>query len=70
MLRALSTGSKSFSELSRVTGLRGGNLLFHLQKLTDSKIVSQRNERGNYFLTQRGYAILHGLAGLYKDLHE
>ncbi|AFV25244.1 ArsR family transcriptional regulator [Methanolobus psychrophilus R15] len=70
MLRALSTGSKSFSELSRVTGLRGGNLLFHLQKLTDSKIVSQRNERGDYFLTQRGYTILHGLAGLYKGLQE
>jgi DNA-binding HxlR family transcriptional regulator/bacterioferritin-associated ferredoxin/predicted CopG family antitoxin len=70
MLRALSTGSKSFSELSRTTGLRGGNLLFHLQKLTDSRIISQRNERGDYFLTQRGYTTLQALAELYKDLQE
>jgi len=70
MLRKLSTGTKSFSELSRITGLRGGNLLFHLQKLTDCNMVSQKSERGDYFLTARGHTTLQGLAELYKNLQE
>jgi len=68
MMRSLGTGTKSFTELSRITGLRGGNLLFHLQKLTDSKLIGQKGERGDYFLTMRGHTTLRGLAELHREL--
>jgi len=42
MLKALLEGSKNFSELSRLTGLRGENLLFHLQKLLETGMILQR----------------------------
>jgi predicted transcriptional regulator len=68
MMRSLGTGTKSFTELSRITGLRGGNLLFHLQKLTDSKLIGQKGERGDYFLTMRGHTTLRRLAELHREL--
>lgn len=70
MLRSLSLGTKSFSELSKITGLRGGNLLFHIQKLNESGLISQMNERGDYYLTKRGRVVLQGLASLYMETLE
>lgn len=66
ILKTLSTETRSFSELSRITGLRGGNLLFHLQKLLDTNMILQRTERGDYLLTNKGYNILQGIAELYN----
>lgn len=66
ILKTLSTETRSFSELSRITGLRGGNLLFHLQKLLDTNMIVQRTERGDYLLTNRAYRILQGIAGIYE----
>ncbi|WP_406657258.1 winged helix-turn-helix domain-containing protein [Methanolobus sp. ZRKC2] len=65
ILKTLSTETKSFSELSRITGLRGGNLLFHLQKLLDTNMILQRTERGDYLLTNKGFNILQGIAEMY-----
>lgn len=70
MLKALSGESKSFSELSKITGLRGGNLLFHLQKLVDTGMVMQRSERGDYILTRKGYSTLQGLSRIYSEIGE
>ncbi|MDD3041472.1 MAG: winged helix-turn-helix domain-containing protein [Methanosarcinaceae archaeon] len=68
MLKALSGESKSFSELSKLTRLRGGNLLFHLQKLLDTGMVLQRNERGDYILTRKGYSTLQGLSRICSEI--
>lgn len=68
MLKALSGESKTFSELSRLTGLRGGNLLFHLQKLLETDMVLQRNERGDYIITRKGYSTLQGLSRIYFEI--
>lgn len=68
MLKALSGESKTFSELSRLTGLRGGNLLFHLQKLLDTGMVLQRSERGDYIITRKGYSTLQGLSRIYSEI--
>lgn len=68
MLKSLGTGTRSFSDLSRLTGLRAGNLLFHIRKLTESGMVLQRRERGDYIITDRGYQILLGVAALYEKL--
>ena len=68
MLKALSGESKTFSELSKLTGLRGGNLLFHLQKLLDTGMVLQRSERGDYIITRKGYSTLQGLSRIYSKI--
>jgi DNA-binding transcriptional ArsR family regulator len=68
MLKALSGESKTFSELSKLTGLRGGNLLFHLQKLLDTGMILQRNERGDYIITRKGYVTLQGLSRIYSEI--
>ena len=68
IMKALSTETKTFSALSLLTGLRGGNLLFHLQKLTDSGMILQRNERGDYMITEKGYAALIGIVETYQSM--
>ncbi len=58
ILKSMSNETKTFSSLSELTGLRGGNLLFHLQKLLDNDMILQRHERGDYMLTEKGYKLL------------
>ncbi|HNS24836.1 MAG TPA: ArsR family transcriptional regulator, partial [Methanobacteriaceae archaeon] len=53
-----------FSQLSELTGLKGGNLLFHLQKLTETDMILQRHERGDYMITEKGYSVLMALSEL------
>lgn len=61
ILRAVAFEPKSFSAFSKLTGLVGGNLLFHLQKLIDSELILQQHERGDYMITEKGFKILKGL---------
>ncbi|AKB19246.1 MULTISPECIES: winged helix-turn-helix domain-containing protein [unclassified Methanosarcina] len=68
ILRAVAFETKSFSAFSEITGLRGGNLLFHLQKLMDSGLILQQHERGDYMITEKGFKILKGLNELYSSL--
>jgi DNA-binding HxlR family transcriptional regulator/ribosomal protein S17E len=58
ILKSMSNETRTFSSLSELTGLRGGNLLFHLQKLLDNDMILQRHERGDYMLTEKGYKLL------------
>jgi predicted transcriptional regulator len=59
---------KSFSAFSELTSLRGGNLLFHLQKLLDNGLILQMHERGDYMITDKGLKILEGLQEIYSSL--
>jgi len=68
ILRAVAFETKSFSAFSKLTGLRGGNLLFHLQKLTDGGLILQQHERGDYMITEKGFRILQGLNEIYSSL--
>ncbi len=69
ILKAIAIETKTFSSLSELTGLRGGNLLFHLQKLLDSGIILQRHERGDYMITDKGFKILKGIGDMYTVLN-
>jgi predicted transcriptional regulator len=64
ILKSMATQTRTFSNLSELTGLRGGNLLFHLQKLTETDMILQRHERGDYMITEKGYGILMVLSEL------
>lgn len=70
ILRAVAFETKSFSAFSELTGLRGGNLLFHLQKLTDSGLLLQQHERGDYMITEKGFKILQGLNEIYSSIQD
>lgn len=68
ILKAVSAQTKTFSDFSSLTGLRGGNLLFHLKKLLDSGMILQRHERGDYMITDKGYKTLRGINDIYLTL--
>ncbi|MBP1928964.1 DNA-binding transcriptional ArsR family regulator [Methanolinea mesophila] len=69
ILKALAVRTRTFSELSQMTGLRGGNLLFHLRKLADSGMILQRHERGDYIITDKGWKTVTTISELYRTLH-
>lgn len=66
ILKSLAKTPRSFSELSSLTSLRGGNLLFHLQRLMTSGMISQRSGRGDYALSERGMKALEMINDLYQ----
>lgn len=68
IMKALSRSQRSFTELSSLTNLRGGNLLFHLQRLTGTGMVFQRGDRGDYALTQKGQRSLEAVNDLYMRI--
>lgn len=66
ILRSLATGTRTFSDISQLTSLRGGNLLFHIRKLTDAGMILQRHERGDYIITDKGFKTLTAISQLYQ----
>ena len=69
ILKSLSVQTRTFSDISQLTGLKGGNLLFHVRKLTDSGMILQRHERGDYIITDKGYKTMTAIAELSRQLH-
>lgn len=69
ILKAISAETKSFSSLSNLTGLRGGNLLFHIQKLMEKGMIIQRHERGDYMITGKGFKVMEGVSSIYSALN-
>lgn|SRR5271157_606806 len=68
ILKALYYETKTFSALSELTGLRAGNLLFHLQKLLNVGMIIQRHEGGDYMITDKGYKVLVMIHEIYGSL--
>jgi predicted transcriptional regulator len=68
ILKSMASDTMSFSALSQLTGLRGGNLLFHIQKLVECNLILQRHERGDYMITEKGFNLLIMLANFQKLL--
>ena len=69
ILKSLMVQTRTFSDISQMTGLRGGNLLFHIKKLTDAGLILQRHERGDYIITDKGYKTMAAVSQLYRDLN-
>jgi len=69
ILRSLSVQTRTFSDISQLTGLRGGNLLFHIRKLSDSGMILQRHERGDYIITDKGYRTMMAISELNRQLN-
>jgi predicted transcriptional regulator len=69
ILKSLTAQTRTFSDISQLTGLRGGNLLFHLKKLTDSGMILQRHERGDYIITDKGFKTMTAVSQLHHVLN-
>ena len=65
MLKALSGGSMSYSELSVLTGYKGGHLLFHVTRLVEAGLVVKTEPAGLYSLTEKGMAVMTLVKNLY-----
>jgi len=68
IMKSLVSQPMTYSMLSQRTGLKGGNLLFHLQKLMVSGMISQDQERGDYVLTEKGNKVLRYLTLITLDI--
>ena len=68
ILKSMASETKTFSSLSELTGLRGGNLLFHIQKLLENDLIIQRHDRGDYMITKKGFNLLLILVDINKLL--
>lgn len=66
ILKSMVFETRTFSALSELTGLRGGNLLFHIQKLLEGELIIQRHERGDYMITKKGFNLMLLLADFQK----
>jgi predicted transcriptional regulator len=69
ILKSLMVQTRTFSDISQMTGLRGGNLLFHIRKLTDSGLILQRHERGDYIITDKGFKTMTAISQLHQVLN-
>ncbi|MFA0833611.1 MAG: helix-turn-helix domain-containing protein [Methanobacterium formicicum] len=70
ILKSMASETHSFSALSELTGLRGGNLLFHIQKLLESDLIIQRHERGDYMITKKGFNLISLLSDFQQCLED
>jgi predicted transcriptional regulator len=68
ILQAVSAETKTFSDLSQLTKLRGGNLLFHIKKLQEAGMIIQRHERGDYVITDKGFRVLSAIREVYTGI--
>jgi DNA-binding transcriptional ArsR family regulator len=69
ILKSLAIQTRTFSDISQLTGLRGGNLLFHIRKLTDTGMILQRHDRGDYVITDKGFKTMTAISQLYRQLN-
>ena len=58
ILKSLAFEPKSFSSLSSLTNLKGGNLIFHIDKLQKNDLIFQKHDHQEYLLTTKGFKII------------
>ncbi len=55
ILKSIALEPQSFSSLSNITNLKGGNLIFHINKLIENDLIFQKQDHGEYILTTKGF---------------
>ena len=66
MLKSLAVMSLAFKELKALTGLEGGHLLYHINKLVSSGLVAKSKD-DRYTITEKGIAIMNLIKKMYED---
>lgn len=58
ILVSLSESKKSYTRLAKLTGLRAGHLVYHVNKLVDAGLVAQEDNKGDYVITAKGMEVI------------
>jgi DNA-binding transcriptional ArsR family regulator len=64
ILKSLSVKSMTYTEISGITGLDGGHLLYHLNKLVSAGLVDKAD--GKYAISDKGMGIMELIKKLYS----
>ena len=67
MLKALSTGSMTFKELSELTDTKGGHLIYHVTILLDAGLVIKTDAGKRYSITDRGLYMMDHVKKMYTE---
>jgi len=65
IMKGLSGGGLSYSELSTLTGYKGGHLLFHVTRLVEAGLIAKSETSGLYALTEKGTGVMQLVRNLY-----
>lgn len=68
MIKALSRGGMSYTELSTLTGYKGGHLLFHVTRLIEAGLVAKDESSGQYLITEKGMGLMDLIRKLYSGM--
>lgn len=64
ILKSIALEPQSFSNLSNLTNLKGGNLIFHINKLQKNDLIFQKQEHQEYMLTTKGFKVIKTLLNM------
>lgn len=64
MLKNLTSGCMTFTDLGVVTGYDGGHLTYHLNKLISAGLVD-KDEKGAYRITEKGMGVMEVIRKMY-----
>ncbi|MFA5331981.1 MAG: hypothetical protein WC342_06345 [Methanoregula sp.] len=65
VLKGLFRGSMYYSEMSALTGYKGGHLLFHVTRLVEAGLMVKSETPGLYTLTEKGMGVMQLVRNLY-----
>jgi predicted transcriptional regulator len=58
ILKSIASEPQTFSSLSNLVSLKGGNLIFHIDKLQKSDLIFQKQDHKEYMLTTKGFKVI------------
>ena len=64
ILKSIAFEPQSFSSLSNLTNLKGGNLIFHINKLQKNDLIFQKQAHQEYMLTTKGFKVMQTLLSM------
>jgi hypothetical protein len=68
MVKALSRGNMSYSQLSNLTGYKGGHLLFHITRLIEAGLIIKERSSGQYRITKSGMGCMELVRKIYTTI--
>jgi hypothetical protein len=68
MIKGLSRGGMSYSELSALTGYKGGHLLFHITRLAEADLIVKDGSSGMYLITDQGIRLIDLIRKLFSEV--
>ncbi|WP_409199244.1 hypothetical protein [Methanospirillum lacunae] len=68
MIKALSMSTMSYTDLSSLTGYKGGHLLFHVTRLIEAGLAAKDESSGQYLITEKGMGLMNLIRKIYSGM--